>query len=294
MRIAFVLVINVLCLVRAGWCVDAISDLRKSSRAFKYEPPSSESLVNAQRIFVILLSGGNDLSEAIKLCVQEGLELLVVRQSEGEFLILMESEGQGKGRGFYAFRRGAPRAFAIQAPHSFSDLQTGEIAARLFLESKAVAVAWNNTSRNVGQADGSTNTDLAHIKRSYLQAFTKAFGETFKNGVILQLHGYNKDRRSSPEGYLSDVIVSNGTREPGRVVRRLVICLSSDKLRKISLYPHDVQELGGTTNAQGRLLRRLHFAGFIHIELSPEVRRRLSTDSAYRQFFLRCIGEAER
>ena len=48
-------------------------------------------------------------------------------------------------------------------------------------------------------------------------------------------------------------------------------------------FPEDTHALGATTNVQGRLLRAIPGAEFVHLELSAELRRSLATDPEQRR-----------
>ncbi len=46
------------------------------------------------------------------------------------------------------------------------------------------------------------------------------------------------------------------------------------------LFPTTVDELGGTTNVQDKILRAAGHDGFVHLELSRPLRRRLRDDGS--------------
>ena len=203
--------------------------------------------------------------------------------------MLRERADQRRGRGFYALRASAGAPILLQAPHQYYDAYTGAIARKLFLESDAVAAAWNTASRHQTKA-----SDLVHIQNSYCHAQSRAFATLHPQGLILQLHGFSAGKRKSAAGRGAAAIVSNGTRTPSPAATALAACLSSHLGIPALLYPRDVQELGATRNTVAADLRRQKFTGFVHLEMSEALRRRLTNDTAARQVLIQCVREASR
>jgi hypothetical protein len=124
-----------------------------------------------------------------------------------------------------------------------------------------------------------------------LHSFTRAFAAVYPDGLIVQLHGFAGRRTPGRRQGPADVILSDGTRLPPPGLRDLAACLGPHFDAGVALFPGDVEELGGTANAQGELLRRLGHRGFVHVELSPEARRSLKRNGDLRRTFLRCLCE---
>jgi len=59
------------------------------------------------------------------------------------------------------------------------------------------------------------------------------------------------------------------------------------------VYPEHVTELGATTNSQGKVLRDVRHAGFLHLEMALELRQRLKSSARDRKAFWRCLPEAQ-
>jgi hypothetical protein len=279
--------------LRSGW-VDGgepLAELRKRCRGRECRPPASGEMGRAEDLFGRLLRGEWESKEVEDLC--RGLELRrsVLDSGGGAILALWEEESRRHGRGFYAFRRGAS-PLALQAPHSFTDLYTGEIVERLFLEGRAAAAAWNTVPRRAsadGDDDAAAACDLAHVRESCFQAFTRAFARVHPKGRVVQVHGFAKDLRKSDAGRLANVVLSSGTRSPPQALRDLADRLSARLGGTVHVFPADVQELGATTNAQNELLRSLEHQGFVHVELCPAMRFRLKTSRDVRRRLLACI-----
>ena len=109
-------------------------------------------------------------------------------------------------------------------------------------------------------------------------------------GRIVQLHGFERTRRASSAAQLVDIIVSDGTRAPGRRIFDLADCLSRSLAPKqVAVYPNDVAELGALTNRQGQALRSEGFDGFVHLEMSAQLRASLVQDPKLRNALASCL-----
>lgn len=139
-----------------------------------------------------------------------------------------------------------------------------------------------------GFAPEAAAADLARLPESFLQELTRAFARARPEGIVLQLHGFDEDARGARSAH---AILSNATRDPPPWVAAIAACLGEAISRKADLYPRDSSELGGTRNAQGKLLRTLGSLSFLHLELSLEVRVELSKDPALRKKLLLCLPE---
>ncbi|MEQ1738798.1 MAG: hypothetical protein ABL884_02740 [Methyloglobulus sp.] len=185
------------------------------------------------------------------------------------------------GRGFFAIKTRSTKNWLLQAPHADSDLYTGKIASRLFLEGEFKAAQWNTVKRSV--------SDMAHTPDTYWQAFTQVFAEQYPDGNIIQIHGYDQAIRKTEVGETSDMILSAGHDAAPLWLQQVASCLKKTFPQRVSLYPLDVKELGGTTNVQGQLLRSLGHHGFLHIEMSKTMRLELLENAEVRKRFLDCL-----
>ncbi len=270
---------------------DVIHTLRKESRCYTYVTPTSRELKIAERLFQHLVAGERNLARVIPLCRELDLDLILVKENGDELLVLAELERARRGRGLYVFRRSRSRPILLQMPHAFDDLLTGDIGRQLLWETDVAVAAWNTTARTQAGPDGAASSDLAHLDASYLQALTTAFARLRPKGLVLQIHGFSREKRASVEGALADIVISDGTRTPQRWVKRLGSCIGEQLSLPLAVYPRDISELGGTTNAQSRLLRALDHRGFLHVELSLEARERLSSSQEDRRRFWECFEE---
>lgn len=203
-------------------------------------------------------------------------------------LLIHELEQSCRGGGTYLLRTLPYQVpLLISAPHRGSDRLTGTIALQLFLEGEATAAAWNSVPRRSG-CDG--KSDLARLRRHPFTAFTVAFARTHPNGRIVQVHGFDPVRRDTWEGRAASMILSSGTDRVSADVQAVAECLRYHfRDDQVAIYPIDVRELGARRNAQGKSLRSIGFDGFVHVELSLDLRRRLSGDRQLRSRFAQCL-----
>lgn len=206
--------------------------------------------------------------------------------------MLREREGDCRGGGIYMIRpddvAGPP--LLLSAPHRRADMLTGQLTLRLFEELGAAAAAWNSIHRRAGETNCAGTTDLARLERHPFTAFSLAFAQAYPDGRVVQIHGFDPNRRVSTAGRNADVILSSGSETVTRHVQDIVGCLR-DGLpdRQVAVYPDDVRELGASKNAQGRELRAAGFHGFVHVELASRFRQQLMEDKKLRSRFGNCI-----
>jgi hypothetical protein len=112
--------------------------------------------------------------------------------------------------------------------------------------------------------------------------------EVFPDGQLLQLHGFTADKRKTPAGRQADMILSSGTRFPSFSLIQIRACLQEHLAGNIFLFPYDVEELGGTLNVIGDLMRSLGHPGFVHVEMGKPLRDLLRTDQTARKIVIRC------
>lgn len=207
----------------------------------------------------------------------------ILRKVERQFTYFQELPDRQVGRGLVVMRnQGETKPWLLQIPHAKSDMYTGKIGALLLAEGEFKAGMWNSIPRK--------KADMAHLTDTYWQAVTQAFALYYQDARIIQLHGFSQSKRKSEAGRQSDIIISAGHRFPPLWVQQVARCLKQALPDKVSLYPYDVKELGATTNEQGHLLQALGKDGFLHIETSKRMRKKLLQNLETRQILLNCIG----
>lgn len=256
------------------------------ARVDSFHPLTDENLFALEQPFADILRArpGQDLASARDAL--EGAGFSWQRLNSG-FLLLTDQKGTGLGH--YLFRPGAGDGVMIQAPHQFYDRHTGQLAIDLFLESGASVLALNSAHRRLAVTDRTGNADIAHLDGTVFEPLTRAFALNQSDGVVLQLHGFSAEKRKSTAGREADIIVSSGQRWLQPVAERFASCLARVDRWQVRRYPVDVGELGGTTNTQGALLRRLGNNRFVHLELSRSLRDWLVSDDAELKTFSACF-----
>ena len=187
----------------------------------------------------------------------------------------------------------------IQTPHSVKDADTGKQGINVFYSLGSQWLMANSAHRcnsdMSSECSGTTSvcgggsspypiSDAAHNDASWMQVVTEALDEVHTNneieGIFIQLHGFNKASRPSD---FPDGILSYGTRtdpdperDPAATFQQ---AMETQCNCTIDLYhDSDVDQLGGTTNTQGRYLNEspdpcdekgsLNSAKFLHFEQS--------------------------
>jgi hypothetical protein len=255
-----------------------LASARKYDKAtFVYQPPPAEKTdglrVLVRALTVEALAGkstpaSKDRTSARKL----GMELVRAQDGQGSVWVLRESGTRRSGDGFYAFRpRGV--ALCVQAPHTFFDEGTSDIAQALFEETHAVALFSNTVHRHAAVAPGepSDSADVAHAEHSVFQSATEGLLAAGPIPVV-QIHGFGPREKLPPD---TAAVVSDGaaTRPADApvVLLRSILQAELGGSARVLLFGVDAQELGATTNVQGRSVRKAGVP-FLHIEMSQKTR----------------------
>ncbi|MDX1706866.1 hypothetical protein [Pseudidiomarina sp.] len=190
----------------------------------------------------------------------------------------------------------APKVF-LQAPHRFYDRGTAHIAEIGWRANLAELMMMSSVHRNTGaMQEPAVNSDISNARRSALLAASEAWLAVNPEGVIVQLHGFAKEKRKTMPGKRADIILSHGTNArflPDSRLQAIQSCLISLLNVQVLRYPDQVGELGGTQNNVARALARWSKSEqLVHVELSREVRAMLVDDPDTTEKALRCIAGA--
>lgn len=206
--------------------------------------------------------------------------------------LLLEDDAP-QGQGHFLIRCTETLPVMIVAPHACKDLHTREIGVYLATKRHVSAFAWNSVPRTFENDHGETiDADLAHLRNSYLNSLTRAFARVYPHGYLVFLHGYAQEQRETQLGRELDVILSSGSEKPERALFDIKESIEARLGVHAGIYPFDVRELGGTTCVQRKILSNAGHKGFIHIEMSYPVRKRLATDAQAMETFADCLLEA--
>ena len=187
---------------------------------------------------------------------EAGFEVRVATVAGESWAFVLETSARGAGG--YVFRLGAvERELVVQAPHSYHDLHTAEIAFGMFNTESIRGFYFNTAHRE--------HCDVAHVETTPFELFTTAFVSTSDSAIVLQVHGFDNP------GVGHEAIVSNGTKSPDQV------SVEFSHRFDAALYGPGTRRYGATTNTIGAAVRA-QGANFVHLELSREAREGLRAD----------------
>ena len=258
----------------------SLYSLIQDAKGGEYLLPSATELSQTEELFMQTLDSPWD-STLQSSWQSLGFEFFETKIGKSSFGILREQTAYKQGRGFYVFRKQIKQNSMLQVPHSYTDLYTRIIGAKLMRASNFQVAAWATVPR--------IDVDLSHTDATHFQALTRAFGQLYPSGRTVQIHGFSQSKRSTDAGRTADVILSNGTTMPNQTIDTIDACLTQALDYSILTYPDEVTELGGTTNDQGQALRSLGNNGFIHLEMSYPLRVEINGNKSLRRDLRQCL-----
>ncbi len=268
-----------------------VKDLYLGSKGGEYSVPGPEELKKAKILFDDIFRG--EIDDNIREQWSElGFNVIEEIHGENPFVIIAEQGNNKRGRGFYIFNLSSHRDIAMQIPHRFGDLYTGNIGFKMMLEGRFASCAWNTVHRNARERETRKEADMAHLDHSYLTAYTESFIDNYPGGYTVQLHGFSKAKRRDGKNTRYDVVLSSGSRVPGPSILELDECLDICLSNSVRVYPFGVKELGATTNTIGALIRKKGLNSFIHIEMSKPMRLKILDSRELRSNIIQCITDS--
>lgn len=211
----------------------------------------------------------------------------------GRVWLISEASGQNRGAGAIALRVSARAPVVVQVPHSFFDEGTLPIGIAVFDELGAQALLVNSVHRGGTGADeerlerarsGSSASDVAHQVTSFFHHAHLELGRSWPQAHVVQLHGFRDEKVPSAR-----IIVSAaGT---GAAIAPLARAFNDAfGPGTARLYPEEVDQLGGTQNAQAQANRE-EGRTFVHLELSASLRRELARQKTLQERFARALAK---
>jgi len=253
-----------------------------SSGASLFTSPSHTQLTQAEQLFTWLFSQNytkktQDLAATLGFSWHESARTVQLK------------DPLKNGIGEYFFNKKSKATLVLQAPHRYHDKYTGAIAKKLYKQGTISSIALNTLPRYT-PSDQHDYGDFSRLKASMHTAYSLGFMAVNPNGKIIQLHGFDANKRRSATAQSADIILSNGTQYNTEYLLALQGCFEN-KGWHTARYPSQVKELGATKNAIGMLLRVKGYDAFHHIELNFETRKTLNSESNRRLEFLACLLE---
>jgi len=253
---------------------------RRGGVSVRYVPPTPPELAAFAAWFPQLIRA-SESNAAPSDASPPGFEL---DSSNAQLWLAGERATNRRGAGAFVLRAGTAASWVIEAPHTFFDVGTLEIAVSCFELLNARALFVNSVRRSNShdeeleqqeRADvarsGQADSDLAHATQSFFATAHSAFAEKRPAYSTLQLHGFRDELLPS----VSVVVSAAGTiASTTGIAQQLRLLLGHEAVR---VYPSEVRKLGGTRNVQAKL-SRASGAPFIHLELSRSLRDRLRDD----------------
>jgi len=211
---------------------------------------------------------------------------------EGHWLIL-EAIHPNAGAGYYLFRTGPlEKEIVLQAPHAVFDKHTDVITKDIFAHYSYRAAFFGDWLRygDLGtQPYEDSPYDLAHNPDTLYQDISTLWLKRKPTSVFVQLHGF--DEQKIPESK-ADFIVSSGSRRELPVWFENFVPAFSASLPEFPVrdFPAKIKVLGGTTNVQGKLIRKSG-GRFLHIEISLRLRERMKREETTCRIFGKTLFE---
>ena len=250
-------------------------------RAEYYLAATSEQLQQAQQELAQLLKNGLDESSVADWQAL-GFEVKKLELAGLNFYALSEHSKALHGKGAYLFPADRPIRAVVQAPHRFYDRYSGDLVLQLVLSQPGLAGMWNTGSRR--------QIDLGQAENSFFAYFTAQLMRQSDQLRIIQMHGFDPDKRTSMAGRRAELILSAGAAAPERSHYQAVACLRRNVFKSTLLYPDDVKELGGTLNFVNALRRSHPGTVFFHLEMSAASRQTLRGNDAQLRQLYQCLN----
>lgn len=279
--------------------LDALMDeVRHPPRAAVFHPPPATHFAVLEQVAAELSQNAQRCDEATLTSARQRLspvamEIQRLRQKGTTYLVIREVAGGLRGNGVYVMRCGTAAPLAVEAPHSYFDLNTGPLAYKVFRQTKARWLLSNSVHRYSGRklevmTDDTHPADMAHNPTGLFQAVHQGVLAALPTVLFVQLHGFDSSWRDA------DVVLSDGRVEPQVWSAALAAEWTGHSLRTV-VFGRQFQGLGAMTNVQAQAANS---AGgrFLHIELDLELRRELVGSGKKLRGFsraLRAVAEKE-
>ncbi|WP_372777469.1 hypothetical protein [Litorivivens sp.] len=264
-------------------------DVIEKTAGGDYVQPDAIDIASAASLFEHHFRNPEEIADYRSDWQALGFDLVELCHEQKRWWLIREINR--RGRGAFLFSANPDSSLVLQAPHRRDDWGTGRLTAKLAQENNPRAVAWNTTPRRIDDEPGPGDADLAHLDRSFLQAFTLGQARGLKNSRLIQIHGYSADKRKTSRAQKSTIIISSGRHFISAPVFSIYNCLYR-QIRGVLIFPDTVKELGGTTNSQGRLFMEQRQDGFVHLEIDRSLREKLLQSPSLRRTLYQCLATA--
>jgi len=299
-------------IARALTLEQAKQELWPVVRGVAYQPATVEEKRALAALIDALWRGADERDGArlAPLARDAGMALEAWTVDGARVWVVREPSNARRGGGIYVVRVGTGAAPLLwQAPHVYFDRFTQSLAADAFFAARTGRGLFSNSlhryqqSADVKERRIDNPADVAHNPDHLFQVATQAV-IAVGPATIVQLHGFDGDSGDKGGGGDAedddasraggaDAIVSAGRKDGSTAASTAVAHAIADALHVVvARFPEDTRGLGGTSNVQGRLVDGVAGAGFVHVEMTLELRKALARDGARTAAMGRAIADA--
>ncbi len=239
-----------------------------------YVPPEPAEVAGFLQAVDEALAGHAPAADSALSAFGYDVVYAVDRTLGDSLLFVVERSPIQRGWGTYVWneRREATPA-TLQVDHPLHDLDTPQLAARLYVDCRCRGLFIAGTHRYANPDDVS---DMARAMASIFQALHEHLAA--RDSVAVSIHGFAAASHSPPTSE-SDAVVSNGATSAGTLGWSLSALALRDTLRDrgyvAGLVAHDsgYTDLTGSPNPQGHYSNdTFGFGRWVHIEMARPVR----------------------
>ncbi|RKH09937.1 hypothetical protein D7V97_15175 [Corallococcus sp. CA053C] len=257
--------------------------------AVTFQPTTLEERAAFARLIPALLAAAPKQKtvppELTEVAASVGFLLETWTTPRDTFWVLRERPDRYHGAGAYVVRTGEATDDVVQVPHPYFDIGTEDIGSAVFScppEGRAPRLFMTATAHRYHGTPGETPedpehpADVAHNPDHLFQTVTDLAARSLSAPHVVQLHGFGESKIQKGRSDTLAAVVSDGSRTPGAWARQVVAPLEEALGPGVKLFPEGAQVLGGTQNAQARLLQNYPGARFLHLEMSSRTRKALA------------------
>lgn len=280
---------------------DGLSEMLHAVQSADAKSPTEKDLAEAEKLFRRLFMG--ERGPALRQQWADlGFELTGTRAEKDPLLVLQEfgdgaTQSDFSGKGFFVFAVGRHSKTVLQAPHSFRDEDTQDIALKLMAQHNFRAAAWNTGPAKLPVHATVLPGTSAPPAKDYLLAFTRALMTIEPDSRVVQLHSFDQKKMYSATAKHADIILSGFGDQPNQAIGWMSRCLKKNLSYKIRVFPYEVQEMGAgrnlsgaSDNAIGALMQAAESQGFVHLAMSEIFREDLRSFPQVQEKLFACLS----
>ncbi len=285
----------------------SLKDALEYSKAEVFLQPSKQELLlfrSAVRglLYELRRNGSQPSPGLLDKFNRLGMQVVIaLDRNRRRHAVILEKSPESEGKGVFVFPLSPSEAKRIflQAPHAFTDMNTGRIARNLYENLDLSGLFMNSLPRDAAEQETEgeehnrshnhydSPADMAHNRDTFFQIITEECLKIYRESVFVQIHGFEKGpARNRPEKI--DVIISFGMTQAEneelleRIENYFVDAFGS---KRVAVYGKNIDFLGALTNVQGQAVNSVSDHHFIHLELSYEFRRKTMESDAHYNLF---------